>query len=155
MAQNDAVGPFTYNQLKPLVADRIGVWKRTAVTIPLESSVPKSAPTVVSTYRRGKLNATLTLRDGGADSTANDAAQWKGPPNRRETESGREYVYREGGHTVREIEKRDGPQREVMLILINGIVISASGEGVDMVALKALANGISVAAAEALVRPAR
>ena len=35
------------------------------------------------------------------------------------------------------------------------VVITASGEGVEMVALKALANGISVAAAEALVRPAK
>jgi hypothetical protein len=155
MAQNAPGGPFTYNQLKPLVGERIGAWKRTGVKIPLQSSVPKSAPTVVSTYRQGKLNATLTLLDGGADSVANDAAQWKGPPNHRETDSGREYVYREGQHTVREIEKRDAPGREVMLILSNGIVVTASGEGVDMAALKALANGVSVAAAEALVRPAK
>ena len=69
--------------------------------------------------------------------------------------SGSEYVYREGRHTVREIERRDSPAREVMLILANGLVISAKGDGVDMAALKALAAGIPIASAEALVRPAK
>ncbi len=31
MAHNDPGGFFTFNQLKPLVVDRIGAWKRTAV----------------------------------------------------------------------------------------------------------------------------
>ena len=89
------------------------------------------------------------------NNVTNEAAQWKRPPNRRETDAGREYVYREGRHTVREIEKRDRPEREVVLILAHGIVISARGDGVEMAALKALANGISVPAAESLVRPVR
>jgi hypothetical protein len=155
MASTDPGGYFTFNQLKPLAAERIGDWKRTDVKVPLESRALPQAPTVIYGYRHGKLKATLTLSDAGAIAAASDAAQWKGPPNRRETESGREYVYREGRHTVREIEKRDAAGREVMLILANGIIVTASGEGVEMAALKALANGVQVAAAEALVRPAK
>jgi hypothetical protein len=155
MAPTDPGGYFTLNQLKPLAGERIGAWKRTDVKVPLESRARPQAPTVLYGYRHGKLKAIVTLRDAGAIAAASDAAQWKGPPNRRETESGREHVYREGGHTVREVEKRDAPGREVVLILTNGIVISASGEGVDMAALKALADGVSVTAAEALVRPGK
>ena len=155
MAPTDAGGYFTYNQLKPLAGERIGTWKRTDVKVPLESRARPQAPTVIYGYRNGKLKANLTLSDAGAIAAASDAAQWKGPPNRRETESGREYVYREGSHTVREIEKRDAPGREVMLMLSNGIVISAGGEGVDMAALKALADGVDVSGAQALVRPAK
>lgn len=155
MAPNDLGGPFTLVQLKMLVPERIGAWKRTTVNVPLESSVPASEPTVVFGYRQGKRNTSLTVSDAGADSAAGGAAQWKGPPNRRQTDSGSEYVYREGRHTVREIERRDSSVREVMLILANGLVIAASGDGVDMAALKALAAGIPIANAEALVRPAR
>jgi len=148
-------GYFTLNQIKPLAGERIGAWKRTDVKVPLESGAPPQGPLVVYTYRNGKQSATLTLSDSGAIASTSDAAQWKGPPNRRETDAGKEYVYREGSHTVREIEKRDPPGRRVVLMLPNGIVVSAAAQGVEMTALKALADGVSLATAEALVRPAK
>lgn len=154
MASTPAGGYFTYNQLKPLAGEKIGAWKRTEVKVgPLESRARPQAPQVIYRYRHGEQEATLTLSDAGAIAAASDAAQWKGPPNRRETEAGQEYVYRAGGHTVREIEKRDPPGREVVLMLGNGIVVSAAGAGIEMAALKALADGVAIAQAEALVRP--
>jgi hypothetical protein len=155
MTSNAAGGPFGLDQLKPLALARIGAWKRASQTFPMESSALPGAPTVVSVYRNGASSAKLTLTDAGGDASANDAAQWKGPPNRRETDDGREFVYRESRHTVREIERRQAPAREVMLLLPNGLVVSASGDGVEMAALKALAAGVPLAAAETLVRPAR
>ena len=155
MASTAAGGYFTYNQIKPLAGEKIGAWKRTDVKVgPLESRARPQPPRVIYRYRNGKQEATLTLSDAGAIAAASDAAQWKGPPNRRETDAGKEYVYREGNHTVREIEKRDPPGREVVLMLGNGIVVSAAAAGVDMAALKALADGVAIAEAEALIRPA-
>jgi hypothetical protein len=156
MASTSPGGYFTYNQLKPLAGERIGAWKRTDVNVgALESRARPMAPQVICTYRKGKQNATLTLSDSGAIAAASDAAQWRGPPNRRETAAGKEYVYREGNHTVREIEKRDPPGREVVLMLTNGMVVSAAaGVDVDMAALKALADGVSIAQAQSLIRPA-
>jgi len=129
-------GYFTLNQIKPLAGERIGAWKRTDVKIPLESGAPPQGPLVVYTYRNGKQSATLTLSDAGAIASTSDAVQWKGPPNRRETDAGKEYVYREGNHTVREIERRDPPGRKVVFMLPNGIVVSAAAQSVDMAALK-------------------
>ena len=148
-------GYFTLNQIKPLAGERIGAWKRTDVKVPLESGAPPQGPRVIYTYRNGKQSATLTLSDSGAIASTSDAAQWKGPPNRRETDAGKEYVYREGNHTVREIERRDPPGRKVVFMLPNGIVVSAAAQSVEMAALKALADGVSLPAAEALVRPAK
>ena len=148
-------GYFTLNQIKALAGERIGAWKRTDVKVPLESRALPQAPRVIYTYRNGKQSATLTLSDAGAIASTTDAAQWKGPPNRRETDDGKEYVYREGNHTVREIERRDPPGRKVVFMLPNGIVVSAAAQSVDMAALKALADGVSLPAAEALVRPAK
>ena len=155
MDSTAAPGYFTYNQIKPLAGERIGAWKRTDVKVPLESGAPPQGPRVIYTYRNGKQSATLTLSDAGAIASTSDAVQWKGPPNRRETDAGKEYVYREGNHTVREIERRDPPGRKVVFMLPNGIVVSAAAQSVEMAALKALADGVSLPAAEALVRPAK
>ena len=53
---------------------------------------------------------------------------------------------------MREIERSKPPAREVVLLLANGIMVTAAGDA-DMSALKALAAGVPVDAAEALVRP--
>lgn len=154
MAQNAAGGAFTAAQLKDLVGERIGPWKQTGLDVPLGGGPLPQPPTLVYGFRNGKQKATLTLSDGGAVNSAPGPAHWTGPPNRRETPSGAEFVYREGRHTVREIERREPPKREVVLLLTNGIMVTAAGDA-DMKALKALAAGVPIAAAEALVRPAK
>ena len=154
MAKSEAGGAFTAVQLKDLVGQRIGPWKQTGLDVPLESSALPQPVTLVYGFRNGKQKATLTVSDGGAENSAPGPAHWTGPPNRRETPSGAEFVYREGRHTVREIERRDPPAREVVLLLANGIMVTAAGD-TDMKALKALAAGVPIDAAEALVRPAK
>jgi len=154
MAKNEAGGAFTLVQLKGLVGEHIGPWKQTEVNVPLESRALPQPATVVYGFRHGKQKATLTVSDDGAENSAPGPAHWTGPPNRRETDWGAEFVYREGRHTVREIERREPPAREVVLLLTNGIMVTAAGDA-DMKALKALAAGLPIDAAEALVRPAK
>lgn len=153
MATNKAGGAFTVVQLKDLVGAHIGPWKQTGLDVPLGNGPLPQPPTLVYGFRHGKQKATLTVSDGGAENSAPGPAHWTGPPNRRETPTGAEFVYREGRHTVREIERREPPAREVVLLLANGIMVRAAGDA-DMKALKALAAGLSIDAAEALVRPA-
>jgi hypothetical protein len=155
MASNEAGGAFTLVQLKGLVGTHIGPWKQTGLDVPLESRALPQPGTLVYGFRHGKQKATLTVSDGGIDNSAPGPSHWTGPPNRRETPSGAEFVYREGRHTVREIERRQPPAREVVLLLANGVQISAAGDGVEMAALKALVHGVPIATAEALVRPAK
>ena len=153
MANNEAGGAFTPVQLKGLVGGHIGPWKQTELNVPLESRALPQPATLVYGFRHGKQKATLTVSDGGTENSAPGPAHWTGPPNRRETPTGAEFVYREGRHTVREIERREPPAREVVLLLANGIMVTAAGDA-DMKALKALAAGLPIDAAEALVRPA-
>ena len=154
MATNQASGDLTLVQLKGLVGDRIGPWTQTEINVPLESRALPQPATVVYGFRNGEQKATLTVSDGGVDNSAPGPAHWTGPPNRRKTDAGAEFVYREGRHTVREIERLEPPAREVVLLLANGIMVTAAGDA-DMKALKALAAGVPIDAAEALVRPAR
>ena len=151
MAMNEAGGAFTVAQLKGLVGDHIGPWKQTGIDVPLESRALPQPASVVYGFRHGKQQATLTISDGGAESSAPGPAHWTGPPNRRKTDEGAEFVYREGRHTVREIERREPPSREVVLLLANGLTVTAAGN-VDTKALKGLVDGLAIDAAEALVR---
>lgn len=154
MPNNAASGAFTLVQLKGLVGERIGPWKQTELNVPLESRALPQPATLVYGFQNGKQKATLTLSDGGAENSAPGPAHWSGPPNRRDTPSGAEFVYREGKHTVREIERREPPAREVVMLLSNGITISVAGDA-DMKTLKALAAGLPIDAAAALTRPAK
>lgn len=154
MATNAAGGAFTPVQLKNLVGERIGPWKQAELDVPLERGTVPQPTTLVYGFRNGKEKATLTVSDLGVENSAPGPSHWTGPPNRRETPSGAEFVYREGRHTVREIERRTPPAREVVVLLANGIMVSAAGDA-DMKTLKALADGVPVAAAEALVRPTK
>lgn len=154
MPSNAASGAFTVVQLKDLVGATIGPWKQTELNVPLESRALPQPAKVVYGFSNGKQKATLTLSDGGVFNSAPGPAHWTGPPNRRETPSGAEYVYREGAHTVREIERREPPAREVVVLLANGITVSAAGDA-DMAVLKALALGLRIDAAAALTRPAK
>jgi hypothetical protein len=154
MAKSEAGGAFTAVQLKGLVGERIGPWKQTSLDVPMESRAVPQPPKLVYGFQQGKQKATLTVTDGGVVNSAPGPAHWTGPPNRRETPSGAEFVYREGRHTVREIERHKPPAREVVILLANGIMVTAAGDA-DMQTLKALAAGVPVDAAEALARPAK
>src|SRR5580765_8132978 len=140
MTQNEAGSAFTAAQLKDLVGERTG---------PLPQP-----PTLVYGFSQGKQKAPLTLSDGGIVNSAPGPSHWTGPPNHRQTDAGAAFVYREGRHTVREIERREPPARQVVLLLANGIMVTAAGDA-DMKALKALAVGLPIDADEALVRPAK
>jgi len=153
MATNAAGGAFTPVQLKNLVGERIGPWKQAELNVQVERRAVQQT-TLVYGFRNGKEKATLTVSDLGTENSAPGPSHWTGPPNRRETPTGAEYVYREGKATVREIERRTPPAREVVVLLANGLMVSAAGDA-DMKVLKALAEGVPLATAEALVRPTK
>lgn len=146
-------GAFTLVQLKNLVPERIGLWKQVRLDVPLERQAMPRLAHVVYGFHSGKQKVTLSIRDVESINSAPGPSHWTGPPNRRETPSGFELVYNEGGHTVREIERRTPPAREVVVLLANGLQITVVGD-VDMKPLKELATRL-ISAAAALVRPVK
>lgn len=146
-------GAFTLVQLKNLVPDRIGPWKQVTLDVPLGRQAMPRLAHVVYGFHSGKQKVTLSIQDVEAINSAPGPSHWTGPPNRRETSSGSELVYNEGGHTVREIVRRQPPAREVVVLLANGIQITGVGD-VDMKRLKELTTRL-INAAAALVRPVK
>lgn len=141
-----AAGLFTLGDLKPLLPKQAGAWRQQAFGVK-STEVDGVAGTWVSgEYSAGKKKAKLTITDLG--DVAKTQSPWTGPP----VESGGVRTYGEGGRTMREEERRGG-QREVTIVLGNGLAIGAAGSDVEMAELKQLATGIDLARAEALARP--
>ncbi len=150
-------GQLSLTQIKALIPEHIGAWKRTVFSVPIKRRPNESGQSVVSTYRHGKATATLTVTDIGAPDAASAASQWTGAPTEHSTATGTEKIYKDGTHTVREEFRSSKHQREVTLILTSGVVIAAmsADAGVEMAELKKLAEGVDLAQAEAIARPAK
>ena len=108
--------------------------------------------TLVYGFRNGKEKATLTVSDLGTENSAPGPAHWTGPPNRREPRRApSSSTARAGPRCARSSGARRRRARW-WCCWRNGIMVSAAGDA-DMKTLKALADGVPVNAAEALVRP--
>lgn len=143
--------------LKALVPAKVGAWRRQSLSQvtpgPLGAS---SGETAQARFGKGKQQAVLTVSDVGAPAAGAALGQQQiAAPVEHSTDTGTERIYVEGGHTVREEFVRDSGLSRVTVILGNGIVVGASGTGVDAAALKQLAMGVDLARAQALARPAK
>lgn len=144
--------PIAAAQLRELVPAQVGPWKRTSLSSPAQRrrGAAEEGASALARFRQGRVEATLTISDLAGLSGVAQPAQWRGEPVERDTDDGREKLYQEAGHTVREWAARAGTQREVSLILANGIVVAAAAERAEMAALKQLADGIDLQRAAAL-----
>ena len=148
-------GPgFGPDELKALVPERVGAWRRRSLSPVAPGRVNVGGPSVAAKFVRAKQEATLTVGDFTGHGTPAVPAPWRGAPLERTTETGSEKTYAEGNRTVREEVTRASGLAQVTLILANGIVIGASATGVDIAQLKKLAEGVDLARAEALARGA-
>jgi hypothetical protein len=157
LSSSGGSGAIALADLKALVPAKVGAWRRQSLSQVTPGPLGgRSGETAEARFGKGKQQAMLTVSDLGAPPTGAALGQQRiGAPVDQATDTGTEKVYVEGGHTVREEFVRDTKLSRVTVILDNGIVVGASGTGVDAVALKALAMGVDLARAQALARPAK
>ena len=150
-------GAIALAELKALVPAKVGAWHRQSLSQVTPGPLgARSGETAEARFSKGKQQAMLTVSDLGAPPAGVALGQPKiAVPVDRPTDTGTEKIYVEGGHTVREEFVRDTKLSRVTVILANGIVVGASGTGVDAAALKALAMGVDLGHAQALTRPAK
>jgi len=150
-------GAIALADLKALVPEKVGAWRRQSLSQVTPGPLGgRSGETAEARFGKGKQRAMLTVSDIGAQPAGAALGQQRDAmPVEQSTDTGTEKIYVEGGHTVREEFVRDTKLSRVSVILGNGIVVGASGTGVDAAALKALAMGVDLARAQALTRPAK
>ena len=82
-------------------------------------------------------------------------AGWANMTMDKDSDGKVEKVYKDGARTVHEEYRKDGSQGEMTVILANGVIVSAEGNGVDMATLKGMVAGVDLAKIEATKRAAK
>ncbi len=97
----------------------------------------------------------LSVLDAGGLGGLMSMATWAGVTMNRETDQGVEKVYKQGKRTVREEYTKDGSRSEVSVVLENGVMVNANGQGIDIGSLKTALNTVDLGKLETMKRPAK
>jgi len=135
--------PVTEDQLKALVPQRVGAWRRKSLGGPAPTGEADQALVVEAEFRHGKREATLLVSSLGERA----ASPWTGAAIDRSTAEGTEKAYGEAGNAVRETLRTRDKLAEVTLQRPDGVVVIVRAYDVPTAELKALAVGVKASAA--------
>jgi hypothetical protein len=138
-------------QLKALLPESVGDLKRESVeAVGDGQSIVTAAH---ATYRNGERSLSLSITDVGGGLGA-AAAMWSMVTMDREADGEVEKIYKDGKRSVHEKARKDGSEAEMQVILANGTMVGAEGQGMDLKAVKAALAAMDLGKVEALARPA-
>lgn len=152
MQKRATEGAVSADQLKPLLPDAVGDLKRESIESAGDGNGLVSSAT--GEYRNGDRSLKLTIVDVGGGLGA-AAAMWASMTIDRDTPEETEKIYHDGKRSVHEKVSKQGGSSEYQVVLDNGIMVSAEGQGLDLAALKAAVSGLDLAKAESLQRTAK
>jgi len=75
-------------------------------------------------------------------------AAWMNVSVDKETKDGTERVYKQGERTIRERTHKGSQRTEYSVILPNGVIVEAEGDGFELAALKSAVEGLPLAKLE-------
>jgi hypothetical protein len=140
-------------QFKALLPEAVGDLKRESVEAMGDGQSIVSAATAHYRNAAGDRSLSLSITDVGSGLGA-AAAMWSMVTLDRESDGEVEKIYKDGKRSVHEKARTDGREAEVQMILGNGTMVGAEGQGMDLKAVKAALASVDLSKVEALPRPA-
>lgn len=147
--------PIAAQELKALLPESLGAMKRESFEAQGGQAMGLASSSAKASYAAGDQRVRLSITDLGGMGGLAAMAGWANMTMDRETDGKVEKVYKDGARTVREEYRKDGSHGEVTLILQNGVLVEAQGDGVDIAALKKVIDGVGLDKIEALKRAAK
>jgi hypothetical protein len=147
--------PIPAAELKALLPESIVGMNRESFEAQSGGAMGIASSSAKARYGSGERRVELTITDMGSLAGLAGLAGWANMTVDRETDGQVEKVYKQGSRTVREEYRKDGSHGEVTLILPNGVLVEAQGEGVDPASLKKIVDAVDLAKLEAMQRPAK
>jgi len=147
--------PFPPADLKALLPEAIGDLPRTSFEAQGGAAMGIASSSAKGQYEAGERRVRLSITDMGSLAGMAAMAGWANMTVDRETDTQVEKVYKQGQRTVREEYRKDGTHGEVTVVLPNGVIVEAQGDGVDPAALKKVVEGVNLAKLETMQRPAK
>jgi Yip1 domain len=103
-------------------------------------------------YGDGKQHITLSINDSGGLAGLAGIATALNLSVDKQTPDGSERVYRQGQRTVREHTDKRSERAELSVMMPNGVMVEAEGNGVDLPALKSVVDALPLAKLESAGR---
>jgi len=147
--------PIPPGELKALLPDSIGDLPRTSFEAQGGAAMGIATSSAKGQYGSGERQVRLSITDMGSLAGMAALAGWANMTVDRETDTQVEKVYKQGNRTIREEYRKDGQHGEVTVVLPNGVLVEAQGDGVDLGALKKVVEGVNLAKLETMQRPAK
>lgn len=138
-------------QFKALLPEAVGDLRRESVEAVGDGQSIVSAAT--AHYRNGERTLQLSITDVGGGLGA-AAAMWSMVTLDRDADGEVEKIYKDGKRSVHEKARKDGSEAEMQVILANGTMVGAEGQGMDLKAVKAALSQMDLNKVEALPRTA-
>jgi hypothetical protein len=152
MAGNGSAVPIPASDLKALLPESLGDMKRESFEANGGAAMGIATSNATATYAAGDKRVHLAITDLGGMSGLAAMAGWANMTQDRETQDEVEKVYKDGNRTIHEQYRKDGSHAEYSVVLANGVIVEAKGDGVDMGAVKAAAGGIDLGRVESMKR---
>lgn len=147
--------PIPAAELKALLPESVGGLARESFEAQSNAAMGIASSHAQARYAGGERRVQLKITDMGSLAGLAGLAGWANMTVDRETDGQVEKVYKQGNRTVREQYRKDGTHGEVTVILPNGVIVEAQGDGVDPASLKKIVDGVDLGKLEAMQRPAK
>jgi hypothetical protein len=144
--------PIAAADLKAMLPESLGDMKRESFEANGGAAMGLATSSATATYAAGDRRVHLAVTDLGGMSGLAAMAGWANMTQDRETQDEVEKVYKDGNRTIHEQYRKDGSHAEYSVVLANGVVVEAKGDGVDLGAVKAAAGGIDLGRIESMKR---
>lgn len=138
---------------KAALPESLGGWARTAFEVHDGAALGLSTSQASAEYGSGDKTVRVEIMDlGGLGAMA--AMAMGMAQGEREDQTHAEKTWQEGGRTLHESYEKDGSSAEYKTALKNGVLVTVTGEQMDMASVRAMAKLIDVGGLERLQRPA-
>lgn len=142
-------------ELKALLPDTAAGLARESFEAQSNSAMGFAMSEAKARYGKGERSVELSITDAGAFGGLASLAGWANLTTDRETGTEVERIGKQGQRTVREKYLKDGSRAEYTVILPNGILVEAKGNGVGSADVKKVLEGIDLAKLETLAGQAK
>jgi hypothetical protein len=152
MSAGGGVEPVQLDQLKPLVPDTFAGLPRTDMRTDRSGVKGFMVAKAEATYAdpNGARRVNLEVTDSGGAAGFMGMAAWAGVQGEHEDASRREVTRTEGDRIIHEEASKTGGSNKYMVVVGKRFIVSASGTGVDVDALKAGVNAVDLGKLAAL-----
>lgn len=147
--------PIPAGELKALLPESLGDLPRTSFEAQGGAAMGIASSSARGVFAAGERQVELSIADMGGLAGLAGLAGWANMTVDRETDGQVEKVYKQGNRTVREQYRKDGSHGELTVVLPNGVIVEAKGNGVDPAVLKKVVEGVNLGKLEGMQRPAK